>query len=244
MDPLPPVTTGFVIFGATHLAVLLVFVIGIWPVVSWGRRVRGTPAEVAACRIFALAIPCFTIPLQLIDLTPGRFDLDTSLPLQLCDFAWMAAVAALWTRHRFFVGLTYFWGLSLTTQAMITPDLVSDFPDPKYLGFWGMHMLIVWAAIFLVWGLGLSPRWAELRSTVLTTVLWLALVFAFNAAAGTNYGFVNEKPQRSTILDYFGPWPTYVVVEILLVAAVWALMTLPWEAARRRREGAAKVAAC
>jgi hypothetical integral membrane protein (TIGR02206 family) len=244
MDLVPLVTTGFTPLGVTHLATLLVFFIGIWPVVAWGRRVRGTEAEAAACRMFALAIPCFTIPMQLIDLTPGRFDLDTSLPLQLCDFAWMAAVAALWTRRRFCVGLTYFWGLSLTTQAMITPDLVSDFPDPKFLGFWGMHMLIVWAAIFLVWGLGLAPRWNELRSTVLTTVVWLALVFAINSAAGTNYGFVNRKPARATVLDYFGPWPTYVLVEILIVAVVWALMTAPWEAARRRSEGAAKVAAC
>lgn len=244
MDPVLPATTGFALLGAAHVAMLVLFAIGLWPVVTWGRRVRGTAAEAAACRMFALAIPFFTVPMQLIDLTPGRFDLDTSLPLQLCDFAWVVAVMALWTRHRYFVGLTYFWGLSLTTQAMLTPDLASDFPDPKFLGFWGMHMLIVWAAVFLVWGLGLAPLWGELRSTVLTTVVWLGLVFAFNGAAGTNYGFVNQKPQRSTVLDYLGPWPAYVVVEIVIVAVVWALMTLPWEVARKRREGAAKVAAC
>ena len=201
----------FTTFGATHLAVIGLFIIGIWPVVVWGRRVRGTDAEVTACRAFALAIPCFTIPMQLIDLTPGRFDLDTSLPLQLCDFAWMVAVVALWTRHRFFVGLTYFWGLSLTTQAMITPDLATGFPDPKFLGFWGMHMLIVWAAIFLAWGLGHSPRWADWLRTVVTTLAWLVSVFTFNVVVGTNYGFVNEKPARGSVLDYLGPWPTYVV---------------------------------
>jgi hypothetical integral membrane protein (TIGR02206 family) len=234
----------FTTFGTTHLVMVGVFLIGIWPVVVWGRRVRESSGEAGACRAFALAIPCFTIPMQLIDLTPGRFDLDTSLPLQLCDFAWLVAVIALWTRHRFFVGLTYFWGLTLTTQAMITPDLASGFPDPKFLGFWGMHMLIVWAAIFLAWGLGLSPDWRDWRRTVAATLAWLVSVFTFNSVVGTNYGFVNAKPHGASALDYLGPWPAYVVVEVVLVASIWALITLPWEASRARREAAATVGAC
>lgn len=234
----------FATFGTTHLMALGIFLAGIWPVIVWGRSVRGTSYEARACRAFALAIPLFTIPLQLIDLMPGRFDLGTSLPLQLCDFAWVAAVVALWTRRRFFVGLTYFWGLTLTTQAMITPALTSDFPDPKFLGFWGMHVLIVWAAIFLAWGLGHSPHWPDWRRTVLATLVWLVGVYTFNVLAGTNYGFVNAKPGRGSALDLLGPWPTYVVVEIMLVATIWGLMTLPWESARERRERAATVGAC
>ena len=61
-------------------------------------------------RIYAVLIPCFTIPLQVIDFLPGNYDLQTTLPLQLCDFAWIAAVAALWTHRRTPVALTYFWG--------------------------------------------------------------------------------------------------------------------------------------
>ena len=49
--------------------------------------------------MYAVLIPCFTIPLQVIDFLPGSYDLQTTLPLQLCDLAWIAAVVALWT-HR------------------------------------------------------------------------------------------------------------------------------------------------
>ena len=66
-------------------------------------------------------------------------------------------------------------------------------------------------------------------STVAITLVWLVSVLAFNELAGTNYGYVNDKPATATILDYLGPWPWYVAVEIALVAIVWALMTLPWE---------------
>jgi hypothetical integral membrane protein (TIGR02206 family) len=236
--------SGFTTFGTTHWVMLALFAAGIWPVIRLGRAVRGTDREAPVSRAFALAIPLFTLPMQLVDFLPGQFDFDTTLPLQLCDLAWIAAVAALWTRHRVPVALTYFWGLVLTPQALVTPWLNADFPNPKFLGFWGMHYLIVWAAIYLVWGLGLSPRWRDYGTTVAITFTWLVSVYVFNVAAGTNYGFVNEKPSTASVLDYLGPWPAYVVAEMALVATVWALMTLPWVLRERRHRAVTTIAAC
>ena len=229
----PLATNVFEAFGTSHLVMLAVFVVGIWPVVALGRRHRGRPSAVRVSRIYALLIPCFTIPLQVIDFLPGNYDLQTTLPLQLCDFAWIAAVVALWTHRPTPVALTYYWGLALTTQALITPALNLDFPDPKFIAYWGMHLLIVWAAIFLTWGLGLHPNWRDYGRTVAITFTWAATVFCFNVVVGTNYGFLNRKPATS-ILDLLGPWPTYVLVEIALVAGVWALMTWPWERTTQR----------
>lgn len=225
---------SFETFGTSHWVMLALFVVGILPVVLLGRRVRGTDRAQTVSRVFALAIPAFTIPLQVVDFLPGNYSLHTTLPLQLCDLAWVAATLALWTRRRYFVALTYFWGLALTTQALITPALARTFPDPKFLAFWGMHYLIVWAAIYLVWGLGLTPDWRDYGRTVATTFAWLVSVFCFNLVAGTNYGFVNEKPGGGSALDYLGPWPAYVLIEIAIIAGVWALMTWPWVAGHRR----------
>lgn len=237
--------TTFEAFGASHLLMLGLCVAGIWPVIRLGRRAHD-PRRTS--RWFALAIMAFTVPMQLVDFMPGQFAFDTTLPLQLCDFAWIAAVLALLTHHRFFAGLAYFWGLALTTQGLLTPWLTADFPHPKYVGFWGMHILIVWAAVFLVWGLGLRPGWRDYATTVATTATWAVLVFTFNVATGTNYGFLNRKPSTGSLLDHLGPWPTYVVLEVLIVAGVWALMTWPWVVARHRRAGdrgsVANIAAC
>jgi hypothetical integral membrane protein (TIGR02206 family) len=224
--------TGFEQFGTSHLVALAVFILGIWPVVVLGRHHRGRPSAIRVSRAYAVLIPCFTIPLQVIDFLPGNYSLQTTLPLQLCDFAWIAAVAALWKHRPMPVALTYYWGLALTTQALITPALDNDFPDPKFIAYWCMHLLIVWAAIFLTWGLGLHPTWQDFRRTVAITTAWAVTVFCVNLAIGTNYGFLNRKPGRS-ILDLLGPWPVYVCVEIALVIGVWALMTWPWERDRR-----------
>lgn len=168
------------------------------------------------------------MPLQILQLVPGEWNLQTSLPFQLCDLAWMFAVFALWTRSRLASTITYLWGITLTTQGMLTPDLASDFPEPRFLMFWGMHVLIVWASFFLVLGLRILPTWHTYRQTVAITLGWAISAYVFNVVAGTNYGYLNRLPKSSSLLDYLGPWPLFVVLEIAIVVTVWAMLTWPW----------------
>ncbi|MBO0848951.1 MAG: TIGR02206 family membrane protein, partial [Pseudonocardia sp.] len=137
---------------------------------------------------------------------------------------------ALWTRRRGACALTYYWGITLSTQALLTPALAGpDFPSLQFLVFFASHVLVVWAAIFLSWGLRLAPSWPGYRFTVAVTACWAAATLVFNRLAGTNYGFLNAKPETGSILDLLGPWPWYLVPEVALLLLVWALMTAPWQ---------------
>jgi len=223
-----PLTTRFQAFTGEHLVLVVGFVVVCFAVAAVGRSHRGTDREVRFRRGFALLIPCFTLPMQVLQLLPGDYDIGTSLPLQLCDLAWFAAIVALWTRHPAATALVYFWGLTLTVQGIVTPSLSEAFPDPRYFMFWGMHFLTVWAAVYLTFGLRVPVTWRSYRLAVVVTAAWVLTVMTFNALTGTNYGYLNRKPAVGTLLDLFGPWPGYVVVEVAVVAAVWALMTWPW----------------
>ena len=164
---------------------------------------------------------------------------DRSVPLRLTDLATVAAAYALWSQRQWAYALTYYWGLVLSTQALITPVLKSpDFPHYQFLAFWAIHLLVVWAAIYLTWGRTLRPEWRSYRIAVVVTVVWAAVTFTFNSIAGTNYGFINKKPATATLLDLLGPWPVYVLTAATLILIVWALMTLPWQRTRRHpKEG-------
>ncbi|MEM6733297.1 MAG: TIGR02206 family membrane protein, partial [Myxococcota bacterium] len=94
--------------------------------------------------------------------------------------------------------------------------------------YWNPHLLMVWAAVYLTWGLGNRPTWAGYRFTYLASLTWMGTAFLFNLAAGTNYGFLNHKPDKTTALDALGPWPAYLLVEMALGAVIWAAMTWPW----------------
>ncbi|RLV49119.1 TIGR02206 family membrane protein [Nocardioides mangrovicus] len=182
-------------------------------------------------RSMAVATCCFTVPLQVLQLLPGDFGLGTSLPLQVCDLAWMVAAYALWTRRPWACALLCFWALTLVPQAILTPSLQQEFPDPRFFMFWGMHFLPVWAAVYLL-AIGQRPDWRTYRLSVLVTAGWAGGVMVLNAVLGTNYGYLNRKPAVHSALDLLGPWPWYVVAEVAIVAGVWALIT--WPFARRQ----------
>src|SRR5882757_5227538 len=56
----------------------------------------------------------------------GQFDAAHALPMQLCDWALFAVVAALLGRWQTSFELAYFWGLCGTIQALFTPAIASD----------------------------------------------------------------------------------------------------------------------
>ena len=168
------------------------------------------------------------VPIQVLQFTPDEWDVQTSLPLQLCDWAWLAAAVALWTRSRLAATIIYLWGLTLTTQAIATPALTTPYPGLRWWMFWALHLLIVWAAIHVIWGMKLHPTWTTYRQTVAITLTWLFVTMRFNVLVGTNYGYLNRKPTQASALDLLGPWPGYVLAEILIVLAAWALLTWPW----------------
>lgn len=223
---MPLATDRFQTFGSEHLLLIGLFLAVLGGLVVLGRA-HGD--SVRFRRASAIAIPCFTLPMQAQQLLPSTFGLGTSLPLQYCDLAWAIAAYALWTRNPRAVAVTYFWGLTLTVQGIITPSLGERFPDPRYFMFWGMHFVTVWAAGYLM-ASGGRVDWRLYRFTVLVTALWAGVVMTFNAVADTNYGYLNGKPVGASALDLLPAWPTYVVIEIALVCGVWALMTAPFTA--------------
>ncbi|MBV8966924.1 MAG: TIGR02206 family membrane protein, partial [Mycobacteriaceae bacterium] len=222
----------FEMYGPSHWAVLAVFVIGAALLLSVGRRQSETQARLFGRILGGLTAAIYAAVLVYV---MSHFTIAGSVPLQLTDLATVAAACALWGRWYWAFALTYYWGLVLSTQALISPVLTGpDFPGLQFLAFWAIHLLVVWAAIYLTWGRGMRPTWRGYRIAVVTTLIWAAVTFTFNRIFGTDYGFLNGKPATASLLDLFGPWPYYLLVGTALVLIVWTLMTWPWERNRAR----------
>jgi hypothetical integral membrane protein (TIGR02206 family) len=223
-------------WSGQHYLLMLVTAAGAAGTVWWGRSHRGTPREVVARRGFAVVSLLVTLGMQVYWLTPAARDVRNSWPLQLSDLADYTAAFALWTRGPRSSAFTYYVGLTLTLMAVVTPALTEPFPDPRWWGFWLRHIFVVWAAVYLVWGLGIRPTWRLYRTTVAAVLTWAVVAYTFNVAMGTNYGYLVDTPSTSTPLDLLGPWPWYVLATMTLLLTLWALLfTLPWELTRGRR---------
>jgi hypothetical integral membrane protein (TIGR02206 family) len=230
----PAPQRSFAAYGTEHWVVLALLAAGVVLLARYGSRYRGTPAVTTIGRAFAVVVVAFHVPILIYDLTPARFDIAHSLPLHISDLSWMAAAYALWTHRQQAYALTYYWGLTLVPQAVLTPALDGPAaPSIDFISFWGQHLLVLWAAVFLTWWVGLRPDWRSYAITGVVTVAWGVAMLGFNAVAGTNYLFVSHRPDNPSLLDLMGPWPWYLAVELVVGLTAWALLTWPWTRAGR-----------
>jgi hypothetical integral membrane protein (TIGR02206 family) len=219
-------------YSPSHLIVLAIFSAGTVVLLTVGQRLRGTRAEQPVAVAFAVANVVLGLTSMVLGMVP--FDVRTSLPLQICGFVWAIVAWALVSRRATPTALTYYWGLTLTVQAMLQPTLQQAFPDPRFFVFWAKHLVIVWGAVYLTLTLRNGPDWQGYRRSVGWTFVWLCTVLGLNALLGANYGYVNRKPGSGSVLDVLGPWPVYLLAEVAIVVVGWALITLPWTGRPRR----------
>ncbi len=223
----------FSAYGLSHWLLLVVFAVGAALVVYVGRRYRSTARARPFSRAFAVTIFTLTLADLLYEMFPPS--IERSVPLHISDLVPLVTAYALFSHHQWAYALTYYWGLVLSTQALISPALTGpDFPHVNFLFFWGSHLLVVWAAVYLTWGVGMRTDWRDYRITVAITAVWAVVTMIFNTAAETNYGFLNRKSETLSVLDLLGPWPWYLLLVAALLLAVWALLTWPWVQLRHR----------
>jgi len=221
-------------FSLTHATVLLGIAAVTWLLVSIGRKSRHATAPTRLERTMAIVNLVFVGAAHAWWMQPPRFDPAVNLPLQVCHLASVIASLALLTRWRWTRVLLYFWGIGLSTQALITPTLTHSPATIWFWAFWFQHGFIIVAAVYDLAARDFRPDWKDYRNACVASVLYVAAVLPLDLLLGANYGFVGDtKPAEPTLIDLLGPWPGRVVVIVALVAAVMALLMLPWHRAPR-----------
>lgn len=166
----------------------------------------------------------------------GWLGWKTVLPLELCDAALVLTVLTLLWPHPRSAELVYFWACSGTVLAMLTPDLQWNFPRWEFVVFFGLHGLVLVAALLLVFGLGLRPAPGAPWRALGITAAWTAFVGVVDVALGTNFMYLRHKPVVATPLDHMGPWPLYIAAGAFVALVFFHLLSLPfrleWRAAR------------
>ena len=199
-----------------------------------GARRRPGTWTLTVARLVGLALALDACSYTVGLLVAGTWSARTSLPLPLCDVAVLVAAAACFWRTPLLVELTYFWGLAGTLQGVLTPDLSTGFP---HLVFWQYvigHLGIVFAALFLVVGLGLAPRRHAILRVFAITLAYSALVGLVDALTGANYMFLRRPPGEWTLLRLLGPWPWYLLSVTGVALVLLTALDAPFWPSRRR----------
>ncbi len=157
-----------------------------------------------------------------------------ALPMHLCDWASFAVIIALVRRGQLAYELAYLWGLSGTFQAVLTPDLTETFPNPFFIGFFVDHCGIIVSVLFLTWGLAMRPQPGAVWRAVGWSQVYLGCAGGVNGLCKTNFGYLRAKPVNGSLLDYFGPWPWYILTLELMTVVFFTVFYSPFWLANRR----------
>jgi hypothetical integral membrane protein (TIGR02206 family) len=228
---------GFKLFGYQHLATLAVLALAGRIAIVAVRR-AGVEGSRRVRVVIAVALAASHASEWLVSWRMGWITLDI-LPLQLCDWAAMLSIYGLLTLDRRAIEPLYFFALSGTLPALLTPELSAGFPDFRFLNYFMEHGLTVLAAVILVPGLGVRPRpraWLRAFAQVNALAIVAAMV---NLALGTNFMYLSHKPVDPTPFDWFGPWPWYLAVMEVLVLVIYWLLDLPLRLGSAARQAAA-----
>ncbi len=157
--------------------------------------------------------------------------------MHLCDWAMFAVLFALLRGGQAAYELAYFWGLSGTVQAILTPDTAEHFPNPFFISFFVSHCGIVISVLFMTWGIGKRPRPGSVWRAMGWSQVYLACAGTVNWLAGTNFGYLAAKPAHASLLDVFAPWPWYVLELEAAALFMYGVFYAPFWIGNLRRGG-------
>jgi hypothetical integral membrane protein (TIGR02206 family) len=140
---------------------------------------------------------------QIVTVHSGGWDSAADLMVDLCPVTAVIAAVALWNPPRpLLVELTYFWGCAGTIQGVLTPDPRWHYPSYYYFQFYVTHVGVVLAAVFLVLGLGITPRQRAVSRVFVLTLGFAGVAALTDIITGGNYMFLRDKGPAGTLLVF------------------------------------------
>jgi hypothetical integral membrane protein (TIGR02206 family) len=223
-------------FSVLHGITVMVLVLAVGAL-SWGGRVARRRERLGTYeRTVGIVILAYWVVYNLYATVRFGFSWSWSLPLQVCDITAQAAVGEEGQRRRLPQTISYFWGIALSTQGVITPDLLGGLATIDYWGFWSYHLFVVGAGVYALAVRGYRPTWRDYGVAASVGVAYAVAMFALDALTGANYGYLGRPgSSQPSLLDLMGPWPGRVPVIVGLALAGMAVLQMPWTLRALRR---------
>jgi len=225
-------------FGLSHLIVIILTIGVPFLLALFVHRTKSRHLERSICfAISALLLINYVAYL----FVARRFGVDhwyKVLPLQLCDWAMIVIIGALWSGNRRWLEVAYFWGIGGTLQAIITPNLRFGFPDLRFVSFFVAHSGIIIGIVFLMLIYGFRPRPIGILRTFAWTEVYFVVAFTVDLLTGENYGFLLHKPEAASLLNFLSDSrPLYLLEFHILAFVFFALLYAPFAIVDLVRKG-------
>jgi hypothetical integral membrane protein (TIGR02206 family) len=218
---------SFSLFGDQHLLMIgTVFVLSVvLPAVAI--RYMNARQQLWVARAMSLLFAFWVLFYIAVRIALGDFDRTTDLPLDICNMVGLALPCVMWNPSQKVHEILYFWILAGTFQAVLTPHLFNGYPNFTFFKYWTVHGGLVVYVVYITAVFGLRPTIGSIWKAFVYLQVYVIAVLVLNVLIGSNYIYILGKPPTASALDYFGPWPWYLLVAEAVAFLMFVLIYLP-----------------
>lgn len=155
------------------------------------------------------------------------------LPITVCGWAAVFASYMVIGKSQTLFDLSYFWALSGSIFAIITPTVIT-YTGPtrfRYYQFWAEHLFIYIAVFYMIFVHKMRPTKKSFVKAYIGIGLLAVIAYYANEliGPGANYLFMARPESTPSILDILPPiFALRILIMIAAVTVLFVLAYLPW----------------
>lgn len=156
-----------------------------------------------------------------------------NLPISVCGWVAIFASYMVIGKSQTLFDLSYFWALTGSVFALITPTVIS-FTGPtrfRYYQFWTEHLVIYIAIFYMIFVHQMRPNKKSFLKAYGGLVLLATVAYFANRmiGPGANYLFMASPEDTPSILDILPPnFALRLLVMAAAISFLFVLVYLPW----------------
>lgn len=84
-------------------------------------------------------------------------------------------------------------------------------------------LIIIFYATFVF---KMKPKLKSVFKSFFALQIYVIIMIVINFILKANYFYLNEKPKSTSILDYFGEWPFYIIIVQIIMIPLFLIIYL------------------
>lgn len=211
-----------------HVLPITLTIVFLIVLIRYSKKQLSTTQQHTVLNIMGWIVFGVIVSFHVTQIVSGNYNFKTDLPLYLCSF--LAVVIPVFTTTRAFwmFEILVFLVFAGTSLGIVTPDIAVGYPSFDYFRYWVVHLGLVAIVVYAISVLKMYPTFKSGVKAFIALQVYFVFCSILNWLLGSNYMYINHKPESASIVDYLGEWPWYILSMQALVIPVFLLVYLPF----------------
>lgn len=215
------------------LPIIIAFIFAVI-LIRYSKKRLNKQQQHTVLRVLGAVVSLTVIVFHVHKIVIGNYNFNTDLPLFLCTFMALTIPFFTETRSNFLYEVLVFWIIGGTLQAVVTPDIPNGFPSIDFFRYWIVHLGLLIIIFYATFVLNKRPTFKSVFKSFFTLQVFFVFSLIINYLLGANYSYLNRKPNVSSVLDYLGEWPYYILIVEAFLIPYFLLIYLPFYLTRNK----------